>query len=127
MVIDVDQFKQVNDNYGHRAGDAALKAVADVLQHRLRRTDALARIGGDEFAVLLPYRGAGRSCGGRRRACTRVAGLGLELGNDLPLALSVSIEGTALLDGDTRSGEDVLAAADRAMYQDKLGSPGDGR
>lgn len=54
IMIDVDNFKHINDTYGHPVGDLALKELASVLRHRLRRTDVLARLGGDEFAILLP-------------------------------------------------------------------------
>src|ERR1019366_164042 len=54
IVIDADHFKRINDELGHAAGDAALVALARVLSQRHRKTDVLARIGGEEFAVLLP-------------------------------------------------------------------------
>lgn len=53
MLFDLDKFKQINDTYGHQAGDACLKAVADYLKARLRSVDSAARFGGDEFAILL--------------------------------------------------------------------------
>jgi diguanylate cyclase (GGDEF)-like protein/PAS domain S-box-containing protein len=54
LLIDVDNFKNVNDTFGHTVGDDLLKRIAGSLKHRMRRTDTLARVGGDEFAVLLP-------------------------------------------------------------------------
>jgi diguanylate cyclase (GGDEF)-like protein len=55
LLIDLDNFKQVNDTYGHEAGDTVLRGVASALRKRLRRTDTPARTGGDEFAVILPH------------------------------------------------------------------------
>ena len=53
-MLDLDHFKQVNDTYGHPAGDRLIEEIADVLRRRTRESDVLARLGGDEFAVLLP-------------------------------------------------------------------------
>jgi diguanylate cyclase (GGDEF)-like protein len=54
-MIDLDEFKQVNDTYGHRVGDEVRRAVAGAIRRRLRATDTVARLGGDEFAVLLRH------------------------------------------------------------------------
>ncbi len=54
MVIDIDHFKNINDTYGHRTGDSAIQAVAAQLKHSLRSMDTAARIGGEEFAIILP-------------------------------------------------------------------------
>src|SRR5439155_20390395 len=54
VIMDMDHFKQVNDRHGHPVGDQALRQVADQLRHRLRRTDVIARLGGEEFAAILP-------------------------------------------------------------------------
>ena len=54
-MIDLDGLKQINDQFGHAAGDEYLKSVADIISRRLRLSDVFARIGGDEFAALLPH------------------------------------------------------------------------
>jgi diguanylate cyclase (GGDEF)-like protein len=121
MVIDIDHFKQVNDRYGHPAGDRALKLVATALEQRLRRTDTVARVGGDEFGVLLPYDDPGQGAEVAADLRRVVAELRFEPGTGRREHLSISV-GTAALDRYTASEEDVLAAADRDMYQDKFRS-----
>jgi diguanylate cyclase (GGDEF)-like protein/PAS domain S-box-containing protein len=117
LVLDLDDFKQVNDTYGHRAGDELLKAVAVELQHRLRGTDMVARLGGDEFAVLLPGTDA---AAGRKVAVNlqeAVAASRVEI-EERRIATSVSI-GVGGIDRASPSGEAVLMEADRSMYAAK--------
>ena len=66
VLLDLDDFKRVNDELGHPAGDAFLRRVAEALQAEVRRYDQVARYGGDEFVLVLPSTGAGRGARGRR-------------------------------------------------------------
>jgi diguanylate cyclase (GGDEF)-like protein/PAS domain S-box-containing protein len=123
MLIDLDRFKQVNDELGHAAGDAALREVARELRENLRQTDVLgrdpegvvARLGGDEFAVLLPEADAGGAEAVAERLVSVLAETPLRVdGREVPLGISV---GVALFDAcGCPPAKDLLIAADRAMY-----------
>jgi diguanylate cyclase (GGDEF)-like protein/PAS domain S-box-containing protein len=116
LIIDLDRFKQVNDGYGHRAGDRVLATVADVLRRRLRETDIVARFGGDEFAVLMPLGGAAEA--------VSVAELLIKAVREVPTPagrLDASV-GFALFEETTTSSDEVLSMADDAMYADKTES-----
>ncbi|AKJ26991.1 putative bifunctional diguanylate cyclase/phosphodiesterase [Caldimonas brevitalea] len=118
MFIDVDNFKQINDLNGHGGGDRVLREVAERLQKLVRPGDVVARIGGDEFAVLLeaPVQPA--------EAAARVATDIVERvprpidfdGENLRVSVSVGI---ALLPRDARNADDAMQCADAAMYQAK--------
>ena len=113
LMLDLDDFKQVNDRFGHRAGDAVLTAVAEVLRHRLRESDIIARFGGDEFAVLMPVGGVNEAS---ELANLLADAICLEVTSPAgPLYASVGI---ALFDESTTADE-ILSEADDAMYADK--------
>ncbi len=117
LMLDLDDFKHVNDGYGHRAGDAVLTAVADVLDSRLRETDVVARFGGDEFAVLMPV-------GGETEAAELAELLTAAVHREVPTPagpLYASV-GYAIFDESTTSDE-ILSRADDAMYADKGAAP----
>ena len=113
--IDVDRFKALNDSFGHPTGDQVLQVIARALDSQTRPTDAVARVGGDEFAVLLPATSAleATEIANRLRAATEYD---LDLGG-VPAAISV---GVATADGPpTARFEQLWAAADAAMYDAK--------
>jgi diguanylate cyclase (GGDEF)-like protein len=114
MMIDVDNFKVFNDQYGHIAGDRVLVAVGDTLREYLRPTDLIARFGGDEFAILLPDLTLEQARQTAERVREQVSALSPA---SLTTAITISV-GIAGLVG----GEDVAALvqrADAAMYEAK--------
>ncbi len=116
MFIDLDNFKPINDNHGHLAGDAMLWAVANVLRHGVRDSDIVARLGGDEFAVIL----AGCSLKRARRIASDLleSVRGLSIPWDLQrLGVGASIGIAAI--GGSMSVDDAVAAADAQCYRAK--------
>ncbi len=115
-MCDIDHFKQVNDAYGHHAGDDALRGLAKILGESLRAYDSVGRVGGEEFLVIAPIK-AGMDCIAIfNRLCARVAENRVETGSG-PLSVTVSI-GVACAD-DKNTVDDILAAADAALYRAK--------
>ena len=116
MIVDIDGLKAINDSLGHQAGDNLIRQVADVLRERVRGTDIVARLSGDELAILMPQ--------------TDTEGA-LQLGEDLraqvaegermsaePISTTISV-GITMFGGGRGGSEAVLAAADQAMYRAK--------
>jgi diguanylate cyclase (GGDEF)-like protein len=117
IYIDLDEFKQVNDQYGHRAGDQYLQEAAQRMKRQLRPHDMLARLGGDEFAVVVPYlrcRGDVEEVAARLVRCFQEP-FQLE-GYTLEGSASV---GVALFPEDGTTKDSLLSAADAAMYVSK--------
>ncbi len=118
LMLDVDKFKDVNDTYGHEAGDRALKVVARVLSQAVRPNDVCARYGGDEFVVLLANCDVHQADRRAAELKRQVAALRFEAapGEAMPLRISV---GAAVFPADGRAFDALLAVADRRMYHDK--------
>jgi diguanylate cyclase len=94
LVLDIDHFKQVNDSRGHVAGDLVIKAVADALQHSVRPMDTVARVGGEEFAVVLPNCPPAFGPTVAERMRDRIARCVVDIGlGEAPISVTVSIGG----------------------------------
>ncbi len=117
LMLDLDHFKRINDSYGHAAGDAVLASFGATLLETLRKIDLVGRVGGEEFAVLLPGTEAEAARQFAERLRERVAGMAVEIG-DGRLLVTVSI-GIACLEHDDDSADDALARADDALYRAK--------
>lgn len=118
LYIDLDRFKGINDSLGHHVGDQVLKAAAKRLQDSARQTDVVARIGGDEFIMVLessePRRAASLVSGKVLQAFARV--VDIDDGSKLQIGTSVGI---AIYPDDSTHPDELLKCADKAMYQAK--------
>jgi diguanylate cyclase (GGDEF)-like protein len=118
LFIDVDQLKNVNDALGHNAGDYMLIAIAELLKIGVRRSDIVARIGGDEFGILLEKVDAESLPAKAQKITQAVAAAALNYeGVDLQPSISV---GYAMIEPNVLAAE-ILMRADKAMYADKIG------
>jgi len=117
VLIDIDHFKQINDNYGHLAGDTVLKALASTIKNRIRREDVFARYGGEEFALLLPEVDLKGAAAMAEKARKLVEAQKFEFDNQrIPVTISA---GVAALTGTQREPADVVRAADAKLYESK--------
>ena len=118
IAIDIDDFKSINDLYGHDVGDRALRAAADALLNVCRSYDVCARLAGDEFVVLLPNCSREAAELRREELQQRIASVTLDVHPNLRLQLHASA-GVSVFPHDGRTSEALLDAADRRMYEDK--------
>ncbi len=116
LLLDVDNFKPLNDRYGHAAGDVALRLVADTLRDHLRAVDVVARYGGEEFLVVMSAAGEEESGAVAERLRAAIAARAIEAAGTT-LRVTVSL-GTAVARGPVDA-DRLLAAADSAMYRAK--------
>jgi diguanylate cyclase (GGDEF)-like protein len=116
LFIDVDGLKLINDSFGHKAGDEALMFVAELLVRGVRASDYVARIGGDEFGILLEHADEQSAAETASRLVSQIAGCEFCY-EESCLPLSVAIGFSLIAKGDTA--EDVIERADLAMYAEK--------
>ena len=122
ILFDIDHFKEINDIFGHKTGDDLLRAAADVVRAQLRDTDAIGRIGGDEFAVLATNL---KSAASAMEIAEKIAkGIGTihEL-NDVKVEISISM-GISVFPLDDSTADVLVTHADMAMYKSKAGKKG---
>ncbi|MQA42646.1 CHASE domain-containing protein [Rugamonas aquatica] len=120
LLLDVDHFKRINDEHGHAAGDAVLRQLGALMRDGQRKIDMLGRIGGEEFAVLLPGTALDAGAVFAERLRQRVAEAAMRLDDGVLLTVTVSI-GIAAMGRADSAGDAALRRADQALYCAKRG------
>jgi diguanylate cyclase len=120
-MMDVDDFKNLNDTYGHLVGDRVLRAIANVVKDQMRGVDTAARYGGEEISMILPRTEMVGAYNLAERIREGIAELRITTDEDPPRALGVtaSLGIAAFPESKAASGEDLVRRADRALYRAK--------
>jgi diguanylate cyclase (GGDEF)-like protein/PAS domain S-box-containing protein len=116
VLLDVDQFKLINDTHGHEIGDFALRRLASVLRMVVRSGDVIARVGGEEFTILLPNTNLAQAKALAERLCQQLGNQDIEGAKRFRLTVSVGVAG---LDPEVVSLNELLRRADSALYRAK--------
>lgn len=116
LMIDIDHFKRINDEYGHHAGDQVLKEISQIMTDCLRKSDTLARWGGEEFIILLPETTKENALQVASRILNSVS---TQKFSSLPGRVTVSIGLAGTPDPNINDSEKLIAASDRALYEAK--------
>jgi diguanylate cyclase (GGDEF)-like protein len=118
LMLDVDHFKNYNDNFGHQAGDEALRVVGAIMLRHIRADDSAVRYGGEEFVIILPNLDVASVREVAERLCRSIrVESELMFSRQMLPGVKISI-GVAML-GPSQQGEELLSVADRALYQAK--------
>jgi diguanylate cyclase (GGDEF)-like protein len=116
VLLDIDHFKRINDDFGHEVGDHALQRIGRAVRHTFRNTDSACRYGGEEFALIFPE--TPKDEGAKLAERLRILVESLPPNAEVPRALTASF-GVACFPDDAESIPDLIRAADRALYQAK--------
>ena len=120
LLLDIDHFKRINDEYGHAAGDTVLRQLAQLMRDSQRKIDMPGRVGGEEFAILLPGTDLAAAAVFAERLRQRVEQKPMLLEEGVTLHITVSI-GVAVMGGKSAGGDPALSRADQALYCAKRG------
>ena len=118
MILDIDSFKNINDTFGHDAGDRALEGFANTLRESIRSSDILARLGGEEFGIILPNTGKVDAKVTAEKLRLAVEQQRLVVAETQEVSLTVSI-GVSTVDKRINNFDALLKEADTALYQAK--------
>ena len=114
LMIDIDNFKQINDSYGHSLGDQVLQTTANILQDCIRKSDLVIRYGGDEFVMVFIQKNTSDLKLIKNRILERIA----QIQKDISVPVSISI-GSAVYPEDSTEIDTLISLADRGMYKNK--------
>lgn len=118
LMIDLDYFKQINDKFGHEAGDCVLSRFSDLVKGLLRAGDSIGRLGGDEFGILLPETDKDEALDVAVRILNAVSGTKVEINPETRIHFTVSI-GTATSKNTDKNSETIVSRADSSLYEAK--------
>lgn len=118
IILDIDYFKKFNDTFGHQAGDAVLRQVAQLLKSNVRATDIVCRYGGEEISIILPNTNREVAFSTADKICKRIAEKKFKLVNNQESNVTVSI-GVAAYPQDGDSASQIIEVADKRLYQAK--------
>ena len=122
IMVDIDWFKKLNDNYGHEIGNEVLKQLANVIRRCIRDVDIFSRYGGEEFVIILPQTPRGEASHIGERIRSQVEQEIISTGNGSKVKITVSV-GVSSFPENGKSHEELVSVADQALYRAK----GDGR
>lgn len=118
IILDIDFFKKFNDTFGHQAGDAVLRQVAQTLRKNVRATDIVCRYGGEEMSIILPNTERDVAYSTAEKICKRVSDRKFKLVNDKETSVTISL-GVATFPYDGDSASSIIEAADKRLYNAK--------
>ncbi|HKO57565.1 MAG TPA: GGDEF domain-containing protein [Thermoanaerobaculia bacterium] len=119
LLFDLDDFKQINDSFGHTVGDVVLSELCGAVREMLRPPDLFARFGGDEFAIILPHTDLGGACAVARRILDRLSDLTIPTEDDGFIRPAISIGVAEFRTSEDATANDLVRRADERLYESK--------